>query len=159
LLCITDKPLTYFGGVYLSEVPHTLTFVGNPPVAFLDPVGVSLSFSQKYQIIGDASTESYRVRTRGYMYHVNNEHGEEIFAYHWHPDIAGGKIKFPHLHFRKGALIKREELTKTHMPSGRVAIESLVEYLIDEFGVRARVSDYRKLLERNRNRFEAFKNW
>jgi len=156
LSCVSETPITNFGGVYVSEIPHRFTFVGKPPISYLQPPRLSIFVSQRYTVRWAEETDEYRVRTQGYIYQLTEE-DQEILSYHWHPDQHD--IHIPHLHFKRGAMIQRSELIKTHIPTGRVALESFVEYIISDFRAEPRHQDYKRVLEGNRKRFEAYKTW
>lgn len=157
LLLVTDAILGYGGGDYPSPDPHTLSFISKPPVGRLEGTRLSLFFSQEYSIIQSTlSEEDWRVRTEGYYYRIDDEDGSEIMSYHWHPQKPPA---FPHMHLKKGSEVGREELKRCHIPTGRMAIESIVEFLITEFHVMPRYPDWRDVLEKNRSEFEQYRSW
>ncbi len=94
-----------------------------------------LSFRQQYKVLRHSERGRFRVTTLYYSYAVETQDGQEIAGYHWHPDGVS-PVKFPHLHLGSAARIGMEELTrKAHFPTGRVAFEDVVEFLIATFGV------------------------
>jgi hypothetical protein len=107
-----------------------------------DPISLNgrsdlyLSFTQQYKIVRDAQNGPYRINTRYYKYAIEDASGLEIFGYHWHPE-GSSPIPFPHLHIGPGANVGIPELSgKAHFPTGRVAFEDVVEFLIIHFGVK-----------------------
>ena len=158
LLCVSDAILGYGGGVYPSSHFHNLSFIGNPPVGRLSGTKLSLFFSQNYSI-NQSSTgkQEWRVKTEGYIYRLDDETGSEILSYHWHPlnDLS----QLPHLHLKKGSAIGRDELKRSHIPTGRVSIESVAEFLVKEFKVMPRYPDWNEVIERNRSDFEMHRTW
>jgi hypothetical protein len=158
LLCVTDAFLGYSGGVYPSREAHNLCFIGSPPIGRLAGTKLSLFFSQNYSIVQLSTAEQeWKVKTEGYIYRLDDESGAEIISYHWHPNSE--YPRFPHLHLKKGSDVGREELKRCHIPTGRVSIESVVEFLIKEFHVIPRYSDWRDVIEENRRRFEIHRTW
>jgi hypothetical protein len=157
LSCLTGAILGYAGGSYASSTAHTLCF-RNHPVGRLYGTELGLFFSQQYSVIQQSSGEQeWKVQTRGYMYRLDDENGKEIFSYHWHPDHD--YPRHPHMHLKSGSGVSRRELWRTHMPTGRVAVESLALYLIDEFGVQSKHEDSRERISRNLEIFERYRSW
>lgn len=155
LRCVTDCFIAYGGGVYPTGKVNTLTFV-NEPIAPLHGTRLGLFFSQRYDFQQESEGEQlWKIRTRGYIYTVYeccDEHPTEIFAYHWHPDQS---VAVPHVHFKKGEPLIR----RTHLPTGRISIESIVEFLIRDLGVTPRVADWNAIIGRNRDLFEKYRSW
>jgi hypothetical protein len=61
-----------------------------------------LSFLQHYTV--ERGVIGWKVCTRSYMYSVDTGDGEEIVAFHWHPEaIPDNPVPFPHLHISPGA--------------------------------------------------------
>lgn len=157
LACVTKDVLSYFGGVYQAEKTHNLCFVGDPPLAALNGTKLKLFFSQNYKIVQTSSgDQQWRVSTTGYIYRLDDEKGKEILAYHWHPTQ---KHKFPHLHFSQGSGVSRSEIHRAHIPSGRVAIETFVQFLIDDFKVQPLLPDWRTIVGENLERFTTHRTW
>jgi hypothetical protein len=155
LRCITNGIIAYGGGIYLSGKVNTLTFV-NEPVAALNGTDLGLFFSQRYNFYQEPGGDQlWRVRTRGYFYTVSDcrtEHPSEIFSYQWHPH---SEVTIPHVHFKKG----EERIRRVHLPTGRVSIESVAEFLIRDMGVRPGRPDWEKVINRNRELFEKNRSW
>jgi hypothetical protein len=158
LLCVTDAILGYSGGIYPSPKDHNLSFVNSPPIGRLSGTGLSLFFSQNYSIAqSSAGEQDWKVKTEGYIYRVDDESGAEIMSYHWHPSTE--YPKFPHMHLKKGSEVGRGELTRCHIPTGRMSIESVVEFLIKDFHVMPRYPDWRDVIDENRTAFEKDRTW
>lgn len=93
------------------------------------------------------------------MYHVVTDDLTEVIAFHWHPNSHGGQ-QGPHLHvgssqLTKGAVVSR----RTHVPTGRVALESVLDLLISDFGVVPLRSDWEKTLAASFARFRQWRTW
>ena len=155
---MTDAILGYSGGDYPSAKLHNLTFINTPPIAPLAGTKLSLFFSQNYSVnrvvVGEPG---WKVKTEGYIYRLDDESGAEIMSYHWHPSMK--YPKFPHLHLKKGAAVAREELKSSHIPTGRISIESVVEFLIKEFHVMPRYPDWKLAVDENHGLFEKDRTW
>ena len=118
-----------------------------------------LSFTQQYKIIEDTQNGPYRVSTRYYKYAIEHQNGSEIFGYHWHPE-GPSPITFPHLHIGPAAKIGMAELVgRAHFPTGRVAFEDVVEFLILNFGVKPDRTLWQELVEKTRTLFTKHKTW
>jgi hypothetical protein len=112
-----------------------------------------LSFTQQYKIIEDSENGPYRVKTLYYSYAVETEAAQEIVGYHWHPGGVS-PVKFPHLHLGPAALIGREELSrKAHLPTGRIAFEDVVEFLVATFAVEPGRPLLREMVGRTKSLF------
>jgi hypothetical protein len=155
LLCVTNSIIGYGGGTYLSGNVSTLTFV-NDGVAALHGTDLGLFFSQRYNFYQDSGGDQrWRVRTRGYFYTVydcQTEHPSEIFSYQWHPELP---VTIPHVHFKRG----EERIRRVHLPTGRISIESVAEFLIRDMGVKPKRADWEKVITRNRELFEKNRSW
>jgi hypothetical protein len=132
LLRITRSVLGYYpGGVSPSGAVGTLVFLNDSPVPLYDRA-FGLHFSQRYDCLqASAGEQLWEVNVRGYIYQVCQRRGDgwrEILSYHWHPEL---QVPFPHLHFKQGERL----VTKAHLPTGHVSIKSVVESLIQDFGI------------------------
>jgi len=156
LSCVTDAVLGHRGGYHPSAKPHVLTFAGTDGSVPLRGTDLNLAFIRHYSIVRTQADQSYVVRTAYYAYGLEDgETGREIFAYHWHPD-GSGPIRYPHLHLEHGAQVGRNELTRGHLPTGRVALEDVLTFLIEQFNVKPRRNDWRKVLQETTDVFQPY---
>lgn len=156
LSCVTNAVLGHRGGYYPAPKPHVLTFAGTDGSVALQGVSLNLAFTQHYSFIpGDARVANvaelpYEVRTVYYAYGLEDrETGHEIFSYHWHPDGVS-PVRHPHLHLERGAQIGRRELSEGHLPTGRVALEDVLTFVIEQFHAKPLKRDWRRDLARSR---------
>jgi hypothetical protein len=158
LACVTDAILGYRGGVYVSPKNHTLCFV-SAPVGRLFGTGLSLFFSQNYSVCQSSSgDQEWKVRTEGYIYRIDNESGNEMISFHWHP--SPDLLKYPHLHLKRtGSGVNRAELEEGHIPTGRVSVEAIVLFLERDLGVKPKGDDWRARVENNMEVFERYRSW
>jgi hypothetical protein len=118
-----------------------------------------LSFTEQYKVIKDPENGPFRVTTHYYSYAVETQDAQEIVGYHWHPDGVS-PVGFPHLHLGPAALIGLEELgRKAHLPTGRIAFEDIVEFLVATFGVEPDRTLWPQIVEKTRSRFARRKSW
>ena len=128
------------------------------PALLNGPADLLFSFLQQYKIIKDPQNGPYRVTTRYFKYAVEAEDGLEIFGYHWHPE-GPSPIIFPHLHIGRGCGIGSPEVVgKAHFPTGRVAFEDVIRFLIDEF-VKPDRTLWQELAERTKALLIKQKSW
>lgn len=80
----------------------------------------------------------------GYQYQLHTDTDEEILAFHWHPEQ--GWPDHPHLHFSSGAGALRPEFHRAHLPTGEIALEAFLAFVIRDFGVRPLRADYAAVL-------------
>ena len=130
--------------------PHVLTFNAVPSTAKLNGTDLAMFFSQQYSLI-QITKSDWRVKTEGYIYRLDDEQGQEIISYHWHP--LTGNIVYPHLHFKRTPYL---QIQKGHVPTGRIAIEFFVKYLIDDWGVKPLREDWELVLGNNPSKSEEF---
>jgi hypothetical protein len=155
LSCITKAVLGYSGGVYPSPTNHNLCFVGKP-VARLNGTRLSLFFSQNYSLVQTVE-QTWKVQTEGYFYRLDDEHSAEILSYHWHPQVPDEP--YPHMHLKKGSGIGRSELQRAHIPTGRMAIENIVLFVVRDFGVEPLREDWEQIVRTNLEIFERYRTW
>jgi hypothetical protein len=141
----------------ILDVVSVLTLTDSAPLS--GRADLLLSIVQQYKIIRDPENGPYRVTTRYYKYAVETEDSLEIFGYHWHPE-GSSPVVFPHLHIGPGAGIGKSELTcKAHFPTGRVAFEDVIQFLIDEFDVQPDRALWQELSDKTKALFTKHKSW
>jgi hypothetical protein len=97
-----------------------------------------------------------KVVTDAYAYTLSEsaELAEELLAWHWQPE--GGRD--PHMHIGR-AHPRLGELGRLHVPSGRVALEQVLLFALDELGVRPAREDAREVLGEVLERFRRYRSW
>lgn len=99
-----------------------------------------------------------KVTTRDYAHTVSETmDGGELFSWQWHPSTAN-RIDFPHLHVYRGVR-ESEGLGKLHIPTGRVAFEQVLLFLIDEMDVDLARADGRSKLDESFRKFKTYRQW
>jgi hypothetical protein len=97
--------------------------------------------------------------TEEYVYQVFDERDDLLAAWHWHPmtQLSEDDAPWPHLH----AYGARDALTlhKLHLPTGRVALEAVVRFLVSDLGVVPRRADWRATLDRHEEQFRQTRSW
>ncbi len=175
LACITERPLSVSPGGYEASRPearpHTVSF-GAFPVSLAGPARIALSVDHHYRILRPTPHGRYRVQTVAYYYALDDADGREILAYHWHP--GPGNVPYPHLHVGPGAVdvallraaqrspqanALRPDLANAYLPTGRVALEDVVQPAIEQFAVPAKRKEWEATLQRSRAAFEAARSW
>lgn len=156
LSCITHVQLRTEGSFKASAAaPSQFVFIQNP--ARLSNSDLYLFFRQSFHLIYREEEEDWKVKTDSYEYAIENSDGREFFAYHWDP---AGKVAIPHLHF--GALVIGTDSPvnrKAHVPTGRVPLEDVVWFAIEELGVKPLRADWNELTAFARKRFMDHKSW
>jgi hypothetical protein len=90
------------------------------------------------------------VEVEAYSYGVSYIGKGPLFAYHWHPHRHRTQ---PHFHIKQGEGFLG--MNKLHFPSGHVAIEAVVRFLIEEMAIPSARPDWQSVLDENQKRFEA----
>jgi hypothetical protein len=102
--------------------------------------------SQWYRIVEDGEPrEPWNVRVVGYLYSLENEAGQEIISYQWHP-AASSPVTFPHLHIGAGARVGNEQVARAHLPTERISVQAFVRLVLMDFGGRPRRDDWHQVL-------------
>lgn len=150
-----------------TQMPGLMSCATSQPVEVLDGTGERLILrsvmTYRYDDHPDYKGER-KVVTLDYAHSIADicpETGKERerFAWHWHPSIQA--YDFPHLHIDKGM---PDGLGKLHLPSGRVAIEQVMLFMIDDLGVSpAGKPDERdtqvEILKATLERFKIHRTW
>lgn len=156
------------GGVFLGS-ERTLTFHGGQPMwtatGGQEPRRYGLVATMSYRIIEDRRPGygPYRVTMLEYIYDIvvprpNDPAGETMLAWHWHPNNE--RIKEPHLHIKPGAAEKlHPALCDAHVPTGRVALEDVVEFMHAELRVVGQRHDWEPILNKARDDHLLHRSW
>lgn len=131
--------------------------LANGPVRLKRSSGddIVLSVSQQYEIA--ERDQGFRVRTLMYSYKIDNwSDGHEIMAYHWHPEE---RVRYPHLHLSYGAMIGMKDLLTAHVPTGRIALEDVIQFLIESLKAMPAKEQWETRLEESRQRFRDQRSW
>lgn len=116
-----------------------------------------LSFIQRYSIEKHLLSP-FKIKTRAYMYTLEDENHREILGFHWHPEAS--EVRFPHLHIYEAAGQKiRPEIRKIHFHTDRVAFEEFCLILLRDFAVEPERDDAEAVLISNCAKFKAHRTW
>ena len=121
---------------------------------------LKLELRHRYVIaVSEGERGPWTVSTAEYIYEIADKSDEPIAAFHWHPTTAqaGDEVHWPHVH----AYGARDTLTlhKLHLPTGRVSIEAVVRFLIEDLDVVPRRDDWSAILDRHEQAFRASRTW
>ena len=98
----------------------------------------------------------WKVSTAAYFYALHDAEQRELMAFHWHPETEGQKG--PHLHLYDASDII-DLLAKVHLPTGRIALEQFLRFLIVELDVKPLRDDWEKVLRQTQTKHEQFRSW
>jgi hypothetical protein len=117
-----------------------------------------LTAAQGFHFEPDPDYEGeWKVKTDEYAYSVlmSDTEAGQLFAWHWHPAEHR-----PDCHIHVGARQgESRALYRLHVPSGRVAFEEVLRFLLGEFDVEPARDDWNEVLSDSQARFEAFRTW
>jgi hypothetical protein len=137
LSCITDAQL-YAAAKSPGEV-EALTLSDDPLRLRCGDMAavahVNLRIGHRYRLVSDE--DGWHVSTVAYEYYLLEDGGNELVAWHWHPE---SRVTSPHIHAPADPVHRR-----MHIPSGRISIESVLRMLVTDFGVQpmpAHVGDW-----------------
>jgi hypothetical protein len=114
------------------------------------PGGLQLRIRQQFQLVQEGRSH-WRVSTVAYVCRLDDDAGIESVAWHWHPR---SRVTHPHAHVAGLAMGGR-----AHLPTGRVSIESVLRFLLDDLGVPARRPDYAEVLAEAERLFIRRRRW
>lgn len=144
-----------FGSGSMPGIANTLTIVSPKSVStgllllrkpdrtpYLQ-LEVSIEYTVAY-LPEDSMRQPYRAVPTTYLYAISNLLGNELFAYHWHPEGVSQE-KTPHLHVtgaiplrlpvRPGSPEATElALSRAHFPTHRIELAELIRFLIRDPG-------------------------
>jgi hypothetical protein len=156
LSCVTDEYILNYPGCK-PETQSTFTFQRNPTA--LGDSGLTLFFRQNFYPT-ERNSGRWKITTVKYEYAIEvAETKQEVLAYHWDRDTA---MVVPYAHMHLGFANTAEEPLigpKAHIPTGRVAVEDLVFFTIQELRIHPRRDDWRTVIAEARRVFMAHKTW
>jgi len=165
LSCVTRSAIQVSPGGYEESrpdsPPHALLLNRGKPVDLQGASRAQLHVQMEYAVVRseDADRGRYKVSTRAYRYHVLTQDGTEALLFHWHPG-GNSTQKRPHVHLGNSLLGRDAVISrKAHVPTGRVALESVIRFLVDEYQVVPLREDHEQILEACLLRFERWRTW
>lgn len=164
--CFT-REIVLVSGWYPAVEPHALRVGTGAPVALKTSYGLTAQLRQRYEIERDPDTpRDWRIRTSEYAYEFlvpdADAIGRRAFAYHWHPlGTEATAVRYPHVHVGKAvsSTILGKPVTELHFPSGRVSLEEVLTFAVNELHVEPLRDDFAVVLERTRRDFLAKRSW
>jgi len=162
LACVT--PTRPIATGHAAGCAGVLTFPAGGAVT-LGPRRLRFGVTMRYTIERTADPHDprgpWKVRTLGYAYTLDAATGPELLAYHWHPDQPEGRrlVAFPHVHVRAIKDGADRRLCVAHLPTGRIALEDVLELLLGDFKVRRLRGDWRQVLGETRAAFMRYRTW
>jgi len=134
---------------------YALPLNDGDPVSLGSALGLVFSAGQWFGIIEVNAVErgQYLAKTIQYWYELATTDGSKLFTWHWTPETTEpGQRRYPHLHVGSGLIDSNgpflpDTLHKRHIPTGRVSIEAVVRFAIEELGSEPVRDDWDKVLE------------
>lgn len=165
LACVTTERLS-FAKYHQSDVPHVVWLADDAATVKLrGQFQLGLAVALRYQVVpSERSDNGWKIRTTKYIYEIADERGDSLFEFHWHPD-GSSRVTTPHLHIRPSLKVAVEvqdlyrKVTKSHIPTGRVALEQVVRFLIAELDIVPLRDDWEKVLQATEDRFKDWRTW
>jgi len=124
--------------------------------------GQTLSFELYHRYVVrqvEGGRGPWTASTAEYIYDVRNHHRNRIAAWHWHPSTRQGDDQAPGPHIHAYGAHETLTLHKLHLPTGRVSIEAVVRFLIEDLDVVPLRDDWRAILDRHEERFRQVRTW
>lgn len=170
--CVTKAVLDVSGGTYARDRPHALTFGDGLPQK-IKGANIYLAITQLYRVIQEEDPDRgpWRVTIDQYVYTLSAIRGRErsakpetLMSYQWHPQPRA-KFNYPHLHLGPASGIDSSadaaaRLTdKSHVPTGRVAVEDVIRFAITQLSVEPIRADWAQVLDEAQKRHERYRSW
>ena len=144
---------------YRPGQEHALAPNGGEPVPLSGGRRLSLVSLFRYRVVGaEGEHGSWRVETSAYAHTLEDEEGQEIVAYHWHPSQSS-VYDFPHLHIGVGIGASLGEVHKYHIPTARIAVEDVIRFAIMELGATPQRDDWEQVLNETSAAFREQRTW
>ncbi len=123
--------------------------------------GQSLFVDINQQVDNPSVTKSDTITTKYYLYSILDEERRDLIGFHYHPELDDDPVSYPHIHVYADADERFSffDLHRRHIPSGRVALEDVIEWLIAELDVIAIRKDWPEVLEGTREHFKEVRTW
>lgn len=142
IACVAEAYLGVLPGIRPNSVALSLNRGASVPLRADTPL--RLFVEVRYTAV--QVDRRWAPRITAYYYALEDER-YEILAYHWHPEQTPN-VTFPHLHLEAGSGVRRQELTRAHLPTGHVPLPAFLRMAITDFGVEPRREDWQDVLAR-----------
>jgi hypothetical protein len=114
-----------------------------------------LEFAHFFRVVEAAGDVGpFRCRVLGYAYDFRHVDGPSVLAFQWHPE---SRVTAPHAHV--GQYSEPVDLTKLHIPTGRVSVEAVARLAIEEFDVEPQREDWEEVLGTSQDAFDRYREW
>lgn len=151
--------------VYRINEVYSLILNNSDPVQLRSSPAISLSAGQRFRIVRDDDLERgpYRVHTVEYWYLSAADDDREMLTFHWTPEAVGrGQKTYPHMHVGPALLAADSPIFPTtfhkkHVPSGRISIESVARFAIEELSVSPLKLDWSDILDHRQGEFDQYR--
>lgn len=123
--------------------------------------GSRLQIDINQEIETPTEANEFRVSTKYYLYSIADENTDDLVGFHYHPELTDDPILYPHIHAyaKEDSRYKTLNLHRRHIPSGRVPLEDVIRWIIDELKVVPARQDWDDVLKRARETFKANHSW
>jgi hypothetical protein len=121
--------------------PYTLTFGVGEIVPLKGPQRISLGLIHGYEV--ERAGDVWQVRTTGYSYEILLPDQYSLIGWHWHPR-GRSTVTWPHVHIPRHT--RPVDLSKAHVPTGLISLQSVLRFAIEEVGAEPLRPDWRVVL-------------
>jgi hypothetical protein len=108
-----------------------------------------------------SADNEYKISTKYYLYSIADADQNDLIGFHYHPELKEDPVLYPHVHAyaNDDKRFLPLNLHKRHIPSGRVALEDVIRWLIDELKVKPNRPDWDNVLKEARQKFIENRSW
>jgi hypothetical protein len=144
---------------YTPDLEHSLSPDKGEPVRLAGDNNLYISTILRYCVVqAEGERGPWKVETTAYYHALETQDAKEIVSFQWHPAQAS-TFTFPHLHLEAGIGANLGILEKTHIPTGRIALEDVLRFAILELGVEPQREGWAEILGETQGRFEEWRTW
>jgi hypothetical protein len=139
-----------------SDERHLLAFGGGDPARLRGDRKLSLRVAHRYRITEATGVlGAWKVSTAEYVYELLDGDRRRVIAYHWHP-VGRSAVTWPHVHLPKGTPF---DLAQAHAPTGRISIEAVLRFAIQDLGVEPLRRNWREAMAKSEQLFLRQRSW
>src|SRR5690242_6128484 len=138
LACVTQALLRYPMPDPGQAGTYDVLLADGTPQRLRSQDRIGLIVQQRFRVV-EARDERgpWKTKTEGYFYALHRHDGSEAIAFHWHPWRLSSR---PHVHIHAdhgGPTLIGRALNRVHVVTGRITVEQVIRFAIEELGVSA----------------------
>ena len=159
LACVTQALLRYPTPDADQAGSYDVVLADGTPQRLRGADRIGLVVQQRFRVVEAGGERGpWKTRTEGYFYSLHRQDDSEAIAFHWHPWRLSAR---PHVHIHAdhaGSTVVGHHLNKLHLITGRITVEQVIRFAIEELSVGAS-PDFDHVLSRNQRLHDLWRTW